>query len=491
MAGHETLRLQLIIPSGSSSDSVEKFRELFYEADGSILYPPDELDENDLELHVSTIVEDRADNRSDIQELYTLVEDEFPDHDVFFFEKGAIRDDNPFYEYSIDVIIGVCNGYPDSPQIDHRIPIGETSLSKDPQPINDGIYTTIGGSNLIGINVCEGEEEWRSELSNRLSDMKDYAKGIIVVSHSKVQLFDTLTGSEIWALNWQELVPKNADVNARNIDLETFELGNQGFAFVSSKKGVLYQISFEDGEMSVLSQFHHDIARLVHEGTDNNLYVILVDGSIIALSIDERDTIWEIQIESDTNRTKENLGWEDSSENDSEWASFDSNRQRRVGRPSINTVLDANGDSVFVGLYNGGISALDPTTGNTKWTVGRKNLTDSDESVSFEPRSLTLYSNSLYVHSNLGLHRLNSKSGEVYWNVDSQRLRAVQDDYVICANTGALLSTIYGYDIETGDLNWTFDMFNAYGGGGVTPYQSKIVLTTNDECLILTPPSES
>lgn len=491
MARNETLRLQLIIPSGSSPDSVEKFRELFYEADGSILYPPDELDENDLELHVSTIVEDREDNRSDIQELYTLVEDEFPGHDVFFFERGAMGDDDAFYEYSMDVIIGVCNGHPDSPQIDHRVPIGDTSLSKEPRPINDGIYTTIGGSNLVGVNVCEGEEEWRSELSNRFSDMKDYGKGVIVVSHSKLQLFNTLTGSEIWNFHWQELIPENADIGARDIARGTFEIGNEGFAFVSSKKGVLYQISFEDGEMSVLSQFNDDIDRLVHEGTNNNLYVILVDGSIIALSIDERDTIWEIQIESDTNRTKENPRWGDSSENNSEWASFGSNRQSRVGRRSINTVLDATGDSVFVGPYNGGISALDPITGNTKWTVNRENLTDSDESVSFEPRSLTLSSNSLYVHSNLGLHRLNSKSGEVYWNVDSQRLRAVQDDYVICADMGALISTIYGYDIETGDLSWTFDMFNAYGGGGVTPYQSKIILTTNDECLILTPPSEN
>lgn len=493
MAKTTKLRVHLITPKESSDRVRETFHEMFYSADIRSFYPENETDSFD--ILVSDIIEDREDHRSDIRNLRSSVENEFPDRDVFYTERNSPRnrDENPALDYSKDVVIGACNGEPASPHIQTRITInGLKTGNTDPCPVFDDIYVTLAesdvdeGYDLIGIDLEKEEAIWREHLqkSKRIwSNPTKCDHGVLVsTGMHDLRLYDTETGSEQWNIE----VPYEPEGGKylRN----TSPVHEADRAFIGSGDGHLYDISLLDGGFESVGKFGEAIYEIKHDSTSQTIVMLVGPGSekrhnwkhnwdqdekptmeysLVAISADDGDILWTMEL--------------------GEFRSQDA-AEMAIGD-----------DALFFAPYDDALIAIDILSGEITWRIDRDQLDDSNESheqdsnsdrsyTSRFHRQLTVSSlialeGSFFASTSQGVIGISSDSGNIRWNSDNNLLLLEQGEELVCKGDSAALNSIHGISKETGDAIWQFETVGRMGG--INNYGSDIVLTNSDECLVI------
>lgn len=503
MARTETFRVQLIIPQDSSAEVVSTFQDVFYEADGSILYPPEELEKHGMEVHVSRILEDFEKHRPDIEMLEETVADAYPEHDFYSFEGGPEGDD-AFFDYSKDIIIGVCNGESDSPSVTTQVPIGSAWVREEPLPIVDGIYVTVteprsgtDGCDVVGVDVSENAERWRSHLpqGGRGSYVDQCGDQILVSFRAGVGVYTAESGDAVWSMTWDELLPDQVDIDPRNIAYQTVTVGSEDTAYVASEDGGIFRIALQDGQARRTATIEGTISQLLYDTTHNSVHAISGITADDAEDEEERiDTEWESFSMTDNSPVDYKVVTVSLDEERQLWsAALGTGRKRRTPGTGIEVAI--NGDTVICGSLNDEIIAFKQTTGDVCWRLTRDDIVDAIESdstktsaetntTSFGVNKLRVFEESLYASTSLGLFKLGAENGALQRHTERNQLRIVTDSQVIHSEVGSLISTLHGRSIATGDSVWSFDILSPFTGKGLTAHGSTIIVSVNGKCLI-------
>lgn len=521
MARTETFRIQLIIPRDSSSGVVSTFQDLFYEANGSILYPPEELDQRGMEVHVSRILEDLEKHRPDIESIKETVTKTYPEHDFYTFKQGAMSADDAFFDYSKDIIIGACNGSSDGSSVSAQVPIGRSLVREEPLPVVDGIYVTVtepnsetDGCDVVGVDINKNAERWRihEPLGGHASYLKQHGEQIIVSFQAGIGVYNAELGDTIWNMTWDELLPDQMDIESRDIAHKTVTVGSEDTAYVGSEDGTIFAISLQDGQARRVTTIDGTISELV---SDTNHDIVFAINGIDAGG--EEDEAEEKRSAADD---AENGG----KQIDTDWAAFrrtdDSpidynvvavslNGGRRLwsaalgtgkkGRtPATGIEVAINRDIVVFASLNDEIIGYKQTTGDVCWRLTQQDAVDAIESnseyskgganlqkTSFGVKTLRTFEHSLYASTSLGLLKLEIENGKLQWQAERKQLRIVTDGQLICSEVESLISTLHGRSVETCDSGWSFDVLSPFAGKGLASYGSKIIVSANGKCLIV------
>lgn len=494
MAKTTQLRVHLITPKESSESSRETFNDLFYSSDTRAFYPEDELDSHN--VLVSNIIEDREDHRSDIRKLRSFVEEEFPDHDVFYTERNSPRnrEEDPALDYSKDVVIGVCNGESTSPQIQMQVTIdGLKTGNTDPCPVLDNIYVTFTesheneGYDLIGVDLDQGKVIWRENIQNSKNIWSNPTKcdhGILVsTGMHDLRLHDPDTGSEQW--NLEMPYEPEGGMYLRN----TSPVTEEDRGFIGSGDGYIYEISLENGSFESVGTFGEAVYELGYDLNSGTLVALVGPGSekryqskyswddddrpsmeysLVCISADDGSILWRLEV----------------------------GELRRQDAANM-TVGD---EKIFFAPYDDALIAIDILSGEIHWRIDRDLLDDSDDDSnkqglksdsSWRSRlgsqltisSLIASQGTVFASTSQGLLRISSDDGNIRWNRENKPLLFEQDETLICKGSSALLNSIYAINKETGDTIWQFETVGRMGG--ISPYGANLALTTANECLLI------
>lgn len=493
MAKTTKLRVHLITPKESSDRVRETFHEMFYSADIRSFYPENETDSFD--ILVSDIIEDREDHRSDIRNLRKTANNEFSAHNVFYTERNSPRnrEENPALDYSKDVVIGVCNVEPASPNIQAQVTTdGLKTGNTDPCPVFDDIYVTIAesdvdeGFDLIGIDLEKEEVIWREYLQKSKGTWSNPTKcdhgALVSTGRHDLRLHDPETGSEQWNID----IPYEPEegMYLRN----TSPVPETDRAFLASGDGHLYDISLLDGSFKSIGQFGEAIYEVMYDSTSQTLVMLVgpgsekrynskqtfnkdeiptLDYSLVAISSDDSRVLWTMELGEFRNQ---------------------------------NAAEMAIGDEmVFFSPYDDALVAINILSGDINWRIDQDQLKDSNESdgqgsnsnrssTSRFYRQLTVSSlissqGVVFASTSQDLLRISSDNGDIVWKENDKKLLFEQDGDLVCKGDNVVLNSIHGINKETGEATWQFEAVGMMGG--INNYDSDLILTNSDECLVI------
>lgn len=489
MAKTTQLRVHLIAPKDSPDSVREHFYDLFYTSDERIFYPEDDLDTRD--VFVSDIIEDREDQRSDIQKLHSFIQEEFPNHDVFYTERNSPRnrEENPALDYSKDVVIGVCNGESSSPQIRTRITIdGLKTGNTESCPIFDNVYVTFvesesnEGYDLIGIDLQRAEIIWREFIQKSKGSWSNPTRcdsGILLSTGSHdLRLHNVENGDEKWRIEFP--YEPEGNIYLRN----TSPVSAVDQAFIGGGDGNIYQISLLDGTFETLGDYGEAVYELEYDANSGTIIALLGPGS-------EKRSQAKYNWDDDEKPTMEyHLASISADDGEVLWK-HDLGEIKRRGAAEI----AVGGEAIYFAPYNGSLASIEPKSGEINWQIDQDELSDTpndSSSTRFRTSALTpqlsvssliASREAIFASTNKGLLRISIDDGEIEWVQEHSSILTSYNDTIVCKEGSTLLNAIVGVDEYTGKQSWKFEMIGNMGG--INSYGSDLVLASGNECLVI------
>lgn len=445
------------------------------------------VEELDGETVLSTeIVEDREDHREDIEEIYDLTTEEFPDADVLMTEQYSPRNrqDEDFLAYSYDVIIRVCNTDSNAPTITRRIELTNPKVRGSNYLYRDGRYIVpTGNTHLTALDLNEGAESWRQDMGyDKLSGNYGFEEGIIQATRSNVNTV-FLVSWEDGTIEWEiEDVTTDGETNIR-----TWEpaVSDQAI-YAGSGKGTIYQVDVSAGAVEEIIALSGEIRAITSDA--DSLYVTTAT---------EREESEEDRDDWSGGRKSYDFSLLSLSNGEIRWQAEFGDSGRGAPRPHVTSdtvVTEANDE----------LKAYDRQQGNERWSLSEENfeseLPQEEESEwrssfsrSFELKILDSIGNTIYCVGRLGngfLVAINGKTGEIEW-VNQEYNTIPYNLGVIHEHDGKLVfnhrdndfvTSFVALDTESGTEEWEF----AAPGwtGGDRSIGSKFVFVTSQECIV-------
>jgi outer membrane protein assembly factor BamB len=219
------------------------------------------------------ILEDLPDHREDIQEVYELAKQAYPEADVLMNQgtpSSSHVGNDEFRAYVYDVIILVCENSSDAPIIKQRIEINEATLGGYYSPRGHGEYiiSTLD-SNLVAFDLDRGIESWRKNTRHdKLSKNYGFEEGIIQTP-KKPQNTLFLVSREDGTTEWL-----NEDVTAgEDADIRVWEPAfSEKAMYAGSSEATIYRVDVETGSVEALLILDSEIREIKFDSS--SLYVI-------------------------------------------------------------------------------------------------------------------------------------------------------------------------------------------------------------------------